>query len=128
MHPASLIFQKSFWNMAETKLNVTQDLEKPFTIVIFPYTDSWCLVPFSSNVSWDPKHKGIDCFAVAIKSIAYIQGKGGRSVIHSKKYLIRSWLLTNIIPVTATTLSRVNRGCSYMFTHKIHLRNHVRSQ
>ena len=64
--------------MAVTELKVTQDLEKPFTIAIFPYTDSWCLVPFSSNVSWDPKHKGIDCFAVAIKSIAYIQGKGGQ--------------------------------------------------
>jgi hypothetical protein len=52
----------SFSNMAETELKVTQGLEKPFTIAIFPYTDSWCLVPFSSNVSLDPKHKSISCF------------------------------------------------------------------
>src|SRR5215475_6458724 len=85
MHPASLIFQKSFWNMAETELNVTQDLEKPFTIVIFPYTDSWCLVPFSSNVSWDRKHKGIDCFRCGNQQYSLHSRKGGgRSGIHSK--------------------------------------------
>jgi ribosomal protein L28 len=33
--------------------------------------------------------------------------RGGKSRIHSKKILIRSWLPTNIIPVTAT-LDRVN--------------------
>jgi hypothetical protein len=43
--------------MAETELKVTQALEKPFTIAIFSYTDSWCLVPFSGNISWDRKHK-----------------------------------------------------------------------
>jgi hypothetical protein len=34
--------------------NVTQALEKPFTIDILSYMDSRCLVTFSSNVSWDP--------------------------------------------------------------------------
>jgi hypothetical protein len=34
--------------------NVTQAFEKPFTIGILSYMDSWWLVPFSSNVSWDP--------------------------------------------------------------------------
>ena len=33
--------------------------------------------------------------------------RGGKSGIHSRKILIRSWLPTNIIPVTAT-LDRVN--------------------
>jgi hypothetical protein len=33
--------------------------------------------------------------------------RGGKSKIHSKKILIRSWPPTNIIPVTAT-LDRVN--------------------
>jgi hypothetical protein len=48
--------------MAETELKVTQALEKPFTITIFPSMDSWCLVPFSSNIYWDCKNKSISCF------------------------------------------------------------------
>jgi hypothetical protein len=43
--------------MAQTELKVTQALEKPFTITIFPCTDNWCLVFFSSNISWDCKNK-----------------------------------------------------------------------
>jgi hypothetical protein len=35
--------------------------------------------------------------------------RGGKSGIHSKKILIRSWPPTNIIPVTAT-LDRVNKA------------------
>jgi hypothetical protein len=42
----SVMDQKLNWN-------VTQALEKPFTICILWYTDSCCLVPFSSNLSWD---------------------------------------------------------------------------
>jgi hypothetical protein len=38
--------------------NVTQALEKLFTIGILSYTDSWCLVPFSSNVSGDYTQSG----------------------------------------------------------------------
>jgi hypothetical protein len=44
---------------------------------------------------------------VASNGIVYIQGRGGRSRIHSKKILIQSWPPTNIIPVTAM-LDRVN--------------------
>jgi hypothetical protein len=40
----SVMDQKLNWN-------VTQALEKKFTIGILSYTDSWCSVPFSSNVS-----------------------------------------------------------------------------
>jgi hypothetical protein len=47
--------QKLNWNAA-------QALEKPFTIGIFSYTGSWCLVPFSSNVSGDSTHKVGLCF------------------------------------------------------------------
>jgi len=42
--------------------NVTQALEKPFTIGMLSYTDSWCLVPFSSNVPWDRSDKVRLCF------------------------------------------------------------------
>ena len=62
--------------MAETELRVTQALEKPFTIAVFSYTDSWCLVPFGSNISWDPKHKSVSCFDFGSYGIIYRQGKG----------------------------------------------------
>jgi hypothetical protein len=52
-----LHFKTSLSDMAETELRVSQALEKPFIIAIFPYTDSWCLVPFGSNISWDTMHK-----------------------------------------------------------------------
>ena len=42
----SVMDQKLNWN-------VTQALEKTLTIGILSYMDSWCIVPFSSNVSWD---------------------------------------------------------------------------
>jgi hypothetical protein len=76
MQPASLIFQKPFCNMAKTELKVTQDLEKPFTIAIFPYTDSWCLVPFSSNVSLDRKQKSIYCFGCGLQRYGLQSRKG----------------------------------------------------
>jgi hypothetical protein len=79
--------------MAETELKVTQDLEQPFTIAIFPYTDSLWLVPFSSNLSLDRKHKGIYCLAVNSNSVAYIQGRGGMSGYTARKFIIRSWPL-----------------------------------
>jgi hypothetical protein len=75
--------------MVETELKVTQALEKTFTIAIFPYTDSWCLVPFSSNVSWDCKHTSVSCFECGSSGIIYRQGMKYRSGIHSKKILIK---------------------------------------
>jgi hypothetical protein len=45
--------------MAETELKVTQTLEKLFTIAIFFFIFSWCLVPFNSNIYWDCKHKTV---------------------------------------------------------------------
>jgi hypothetical protein len=39
--------------------NVIQALERPFTIGILSYTGSWCLVPFSSNVSCDRTHNKV---------------------------------------------------------------------
>jgi len=53
-------------------LNVTQALEKPFTIGILSYTDSWCLVPFSSNVSGDSTHKVGLCFGCQESNEQYI--------------------------------------------------------
>jgi hypothetical protein len=93
--------------MAETELRVTQALEKPFTIAIFSYTDIWCLVPFGSNISWDPIDKAFLVLTSVVTVLFTGRERGGKSGIHSKKILIRSWPPTNIIPVTAT-LDRVN--------------------
>jgi hypothetical protein len=76
----------SFSNMAETELKVTQALEKPFTIAIFPYTDSSCLVPFSSNISWDCKHKSVSCFDCDSSGIIYRQGMGTGAGYTAKKF------------------------------------------
>ena len=102
-----LYFKTSFSDMAETELRVTQALEKPFTIAIFSYTDSWCLVPFGSNISWDPQHKSVFVLTLVATVLFTDRERGSKSGIHSKKILIRSWPPTNIIPVTAT-LDRVN--------------------
>jgi len=32
------------------------DIENQYNISILLYADSWCLVPFSSNISYDRKH------------------------------------------------------------------------
>jgi hypothetical protein len=66
-----LLYLKMSSDMAETELKVTQALEKPFTIAIFSYTDSWCSVPFSSNISWDCKHKSVSCFDFGSYGIIY---------------------------------------------------------
>jgi hypothetical protein len=50
--------------------NVTQALEKPFTIGILSYTDSWCIVPFSSN--GDSTHKVGLCFGSHESNKQYI--------------------------------------------------------
>ena len=72
--------------MAETELKVTQALEKPFTIAIFPYTDSWCVVPFSSNISWDRKRKSVSCFDFGSYGIIYRQEMGAGVGYTARKF------------------------------------------
>ena len=43
----SYISNRPSWIGQKMNWNVTQALEKPYTIGILSYTDSWCLVPFS---------------------------------------------------------------------------------
>ena len=51
-----LFFKPSFCNGPETKLKWKTDIENLHNICILSYTDSWCLVCFSSNISCDRKH------------------------------------------------------------------------
>jgi hypothetical protein len=75
----------SFLDVAETELRVTWALEKPFTIAIFSYTDSWCLVPFGSIISWDPIHKAFLVSTLVAMVLFTGRERGGKSWIHSKK-------------------------------------------
>jgi hypothetical protein len=53
------------------------------------------------------KHKSVFVWTSVATVLFTGRERGGKSGIHSKKILIRSWPPTNIIPVTAT-LDRVN--------------------
>jgi hypothetical protein len=68
----SVMDQKLNWN-------VTQALEKTFTIGILSYTDSWCLVSFSSNVSKD---------CTESLSLFWLREWGQRRVSFKKRHVI----------------------------------------
>jgi len=53
------------------------------------------------------KHNSVCVWTLVAKVLFTGRERGGKSEIHSKKILIRSWPPTNITPVTAT-LHRVN--------------------
>ena len=52
-----LFFKPSVWNIAETKLKCNTGLRETVQNCHFSYTDSWYLVPFSSNTFGDRNHK-----------------------------------------------------------------------
>ena len=57
-----LFFKPSFCNGPETEQKWETVIENLYNICILSYTDSWCLVPFSSNISCDCKHNvGLCC-------------------------------------------------------------------
>jgi hypothetical protein len=57
----SYFFKPSNWN-------VIQALENLYIIGILSYTDCWCLVHFSSNMSCNRSHKVCFCFGYRIKT------------------------------------------------------------
>ena len=57
-----LFFKPSFCNGPETELKWKTDIEKLYNICMLSFADSWCLVPFSSNISWDCKHNVRLCY------------------------------------------------------------------
>ena len=85
----SVMDQKLNWN-------VMQAVEKPFTIGILSYMDSWCLVPFSSNVTWDcPQSLSLFCLReweqcnITVTKWRNSSPRGFRSRIHSKNIPMR---------------------------------------
>jgi len=112
-----LFFKPSFCNGPEIELEWKTGVENLYNIWILSYTDNWCLVPFSSNISWDRTH--------SVHSVLTIEGTGSyfsrhisyslfQSGVHSKQIVIRSMkhALTNRIPVTAM-LIRVNEASDW---------------
>jgi hypothetical protein len=104
-----LYFKTPFSNMAETELKVTQSLEKPFTITIFLYTGSWCFVPFSSNISWDCKHKTVPCLTLVATGREWGQERDTQQENSNK-------LAAHIYNSCNSDAYHSERGCSYVFT------------
>jgi len=87
-----LFFKPSFCNGSETELKWKIDKEN-LHICILSYTDSWCLVPFSSNISWDLKHNVCLCCDIEeIRSNFSRQTSDSliQRGVHSKQIVIRS--------------------------------------
>ena len=51
-----LFFKPCFCNGPETELKWKTGIENLLNVCILSYTDSWCLVPFSSDISCDVTH------------------------------------------------------------------------
>jgi len=113
-----LFFKLSFCNGPETEVKWKTDIEN-LHICILSYTDSWCLVRFSSNISCNRKH-----------CLPLLQYRGNRVEFHSpNKQLLSSerstqqtngytkHALTNRIPVTAT-LIRVKEASDWILSTK----------
>jgi len=106
-----LFFKPSFCNGPETELKWKTDIENQYNICILSYTDSWCLVHFSSNISCDHKHNVRLCCDYREKG-RQISNSLVQSGVHSKQIVIRSkskQVVTNRIPITAMHF-RVNEA------------------
>ena len=93
----SVMDQKLNWN-------VTQALEKTFTFGILSYTDSWCLVPFSSNVSWDHIQSLSLFWLTEWEQWCVIQETSCNSSQRDtqEEYSYTNLAATHLLPVTAT--------------------------
>ena len=60
--PFIVFFKPPFCNRAETELTCNTGITETITICILSYTDSWCLVPFTSNIPCDHTHKAVSLF------------------------------------------------------------------
>jgi len=78
-----LFFTPSFCNGPETELKWKTDTENLYNICVLSYTDSWCLVPFSSNISWYRKYNMRTCCG----------STGNRALCQSpnKRFLSSEW-------------------------------------
>jgi hypothetical protein len=93
----SVMDQKLNWN-------VTQALEKTFTIGILSYTDSWWLVPFSSNVL-GPYSKPVSVLTKRMRTVSCVIHKTSRTSLQRdtrQEYSYTNLAATHLFPITAT--------------------------
>ena len=85
-YAASLMyfFKPSNWN-------VRQAFENVYTVAILSYTDCWCLVHFSSNISCNLSHK-VCLFWLQDKNTTIYPSPYYGSEVHSRKILLQSTL------------------------------------
>jgi len=79
-------FKPSNWNIRQAWKNL-------YTLIILSYTDIWCLVPFSSNISCNRTHKVCLCFEHRRRNSVIYQSLNDIvlcSGVHSKKILLHS--------------------------------------
>jgi len=109
----SVMHQKLNWN-------VTQALEKTFTIGILSYTDSWSLVPFSSNVSWDCTESGSVFWLrdwQQFRIISHQTWHNSWQQDTQQEYSYTNLADTHLLPVTATQ-GRVKEASHWNVTVK----------
>jgi len=107
-----LFFKPSFCNEPETELKWKTDIENLYNISILSYTDSWCLVPFSSNISCDRKHIVRLCYDHRGKRFVYQSPNKQFRAEYTASNCYTKHAVTNRIPVTAT-LIRVNEASDW---------------
>jgi len=97
-------FKPSNWNVKQAWKNL-------YTIGILSYTDSWCLVSFSSNISCDRTYKLDLCFDYRIRNSVIYQSLNDVvlcSRVHSKKILLQNMPSPDV--PCAAILGRVNEA------------------
>ena len=110
-----LFFKLSFCNAPETELKWKTDIENLHNICILSYTDSWCLVPFSSNISCDRKHNmGLCCDCRGYRVLFQLPDK--RFFSSEQSTQTQKHNIANRIPVT--TLIRVNEASDWNLSSK----------
>ena len=109
-----LFFKPCFCNGPETELKWKIGIENLLNVCILSYTDSWCLVHFSSNMSWDVTHNVRLCNDYFVASNLFISSE--QSTQQANCYTKHA--VTNRIPLTAK-LIRVNEAsyCSSSTKH-----------
>jgi hypothetical protein len=105
-----ILFFKLSLNRAETELKCNTSIKKTIYLWHLSYTDSWCLVPFSINISCDcvsvlsTKIRNRVIYESQHDVVLYSEVQNG---VHSKKILLQSSLTYVEVPVTPV-LGRVH--------------------
>jgi len=114
-----LFFKLSFCNGPETELKWKTDIENLHNICILSYTDSWCLVCFSSNIFCDRKHNVRLC--CDHRGNRFIYQSSNKRLFSSEQSTQQATCYTkhaiiNRIPVTATLIivNEASEGNSWM--------------